>query len=206
MAALILSPTNYKIHTVNRFPHTQKKSPAEIQPPIVSCVWTRHYEQQYNQMMVWAFHWRLNQSGCSGQPSLVIPELIESVRQAVLQNWCFIVSKHWSITPVFMALDQRFSNYDPRTTCSPRDPPLWSLKKYRRKSKIQMNAYHTIAENLCLKMTHGNRNSLSFPITVILWNLLPYPSTNFPLYSQEQKWDLKHCEHGAFPAHLGLRL
>ena len=41
-----------------------------------------------------------------------------------------------------------------------------------------------------LEMTHGNRLTFS-PNTKILWSWLPYTSTNFPLYSQQQKKDLK---------------
>ena len=37
------------------------------------------------------------------------------------------------------------------------------------------------------------QSSFTFsPSTDILWNLLPYPSTEFPLYSQQQKRDIKH--------------
>ena len=44
------------------------------------------------------------------------------------------------------------------------------------------------------------------PSADILWNVLPYPSTDFPLYYQQQKRDLKHYERGVsrhlFPTHL----
>ena len=35
------------------------------------------------------------------------------------------------------ALEQRFSNYGPRTTCGPRDLPLWSLKNTEEKLKFK---------------------------------------------------------------------
>ena len=35
-------------------------------------------------------------------------------------------------------IDQRFSNYGPRTTYGPRGLSLWSFRKDRRKNKIQM--------------------------------------------------------------------
>ena len=47
------------------------------------------------------------------------------------------------------------------------------------------------------------------PSTHILRNLLSYQYTNFPLYFQQQKRDLKHYEHVVsrhlFPAHLSSR-
>jgi hypothetical protein len=46
------------------------------------------------------------------------------------------------------------------------------------------------------------------PNTDILWNLLSYPPTDYPLYSQQQKRGLKHYDRGAsrhlFPVHLAL--
>jgi hypothetical protein len=39
-------------------------------------------------------------------------------------------------------LDQRLSNYGPRTTSGPRGVPLWSFKRDRRKNKIQMNCVY----------------------------------------------------------------
>ena len=38
----------------------------------------------------------------SGRPSLVMPELMESVLQAVLQNQLFKISELWSILPVLI--------------------------------------------------------------------------------------------------------
>ena len=57
----------------------------------------------------------------------------------------------------------------------------------------------------------GNDMAIVFyfsPSTDILWNLLPYPSTDFPLYSQQQKRDLKHNEGGIlaiFSLHIWRR-
>ena len=41
-------------------------------------------------------------------------------------------------------------------------------------------------------MTHGNRLSIFLSVLIFYKNLLPYSSTDFPLYSQQQKRDLKH--------------
>ena len=52
--------------------------------------------RQYGQTMVWAIHWRPNQCAwrrTCGLPSLVIPELTESVRQAILRNRRFTISE-----------------------------------------------------------------------------------------------------------------
>ena len=103
-------------------------------------------------------------------------------------------------------LMQRLSNYGSLTTCGSRDLPLRSLK-ILKKLKFKLIAIHAIADNLAARVAIAFH---FFSIMDILWNLLPYSSTDFPLYSQQQKRDLKHYEHGAsrhiFPAHLAPRL
>ena len=63
-----------------------------------------------------------------------------------------------------------------------------------------------IAENLRVWKWHM---AIAFPFspsTGISWNLLHYPSTDFPPHSQQQNRDLKHYQCGVsrhlFPAHL----
>ena len=92
------------------------------------------------------------------------------------------------------ALGQRFSKYRPRTSCGPRDLPLWSFKKYTRKIQIQINCLSHYSWNCRVWKRHMTIAFHSPPNTSILWNLLPYPSTDFPLYSQQQKRDSKHYE------------
>ena len=69
-----------------------------------------------------------------------------------------------------------------------------------------MNARHTTTENLkSLEITHGSRLSLFSQY----WHFMKFitlPYSEFPLYSQQQKRDLKHYECGVFPAHLVLCL
>ena len=81
---------------------------------------------------------------------------------------------------------------------------LWSFKKNKRKNKIDCISHYS------WKSQFGNdtwQSSFTFPpSTDILWNLLPYPSTDFPLYSQQKKRNLKHYERGVshhlFPTYL----
>ena len=56
---------------------------------------------------------------------------------------------------------QHFSTYDLWTTCGPRGLPLWSFKKDRRKTKIQMNCIsHYSWKSQSLEITHGNHLSI----------------------------------------------
>ena len=88
-------------------------------------------------------------------------------------------------TTQWEVLDQRFSNYGHRTTCSSRGLPSWSFKK-SQKEKSKWIANHTIPDISVWKWPMAIAFHFS-PSTDILWNLLPYPSTEFPLYSQQQK-------------------
>ena len=76
----------------------------------------------------------------------------------------------------YKRLNRRFWNYGPLTTCGPRDLPLWSFKKYRRKLKLKWISYNTIAENLIAWKWHMAIAFLFSPNTDILWNVLHYPS------------------------------
>ena len=66
-----------------------------------------------------------------------------------------------------------------------------------------MNCMSTIAENLkSLELTHGNHLKFLFPVLTFYEIFYPTPSTDFPLYSQKQKRDLKHYERDIFPASI----
>ena len=79
-------------------------------------------------------------------------------------------------------------------------------KQTEEKIKFKWIAYRTIAENLRVWKWHMIIAFYFTTSTDILWNVLPYPSTNFSLYSQQQKRNLKHYERGVcrhlFPAYL----
>ena len=68
----------------------------------------------------------------------------------------------------------------------------------------------TIVQIITVRKWHMAITCHFSPSTDILLNLLPYPSTVFPLYYQQQKRNLKHYESGVsrhiFPAHLASRL
>ena len=81
-----------RVHTVIRFLHAQKQSPAETIS--VPCAWTQHYEPQYGQTMVWPIHWRPNQC-VRWRPGDARTD--GKCGQAVLQNRCFTISE---LTPV----------------------------------------------------------------------------------------------------------
>ena len=83
---------------------------------------------------------------------------------------------------------QRFSIYGSWITCGPRDLPLWPFKKKKKteeKLKFKWIVYHTKISEF------ENDTWQSFfafsPSTDVLWNLLPYPSSIFPLYSEQKK-------------------
>ena len=139
---------------------------------------------------------------------LVYCNHFELCHSILFGNLLFIIN---NVRPLFV-LWQRFSNYGLRTTYGPRGLPLWSFKKDRRKNKIQMNcvSHYTLAENLSIWKWHMTIAFHFSPSTDILWNLLPYPFTDCPLYSQQQIRDLKHYESGVschiFPAQLAPRL
>ena len=91
-----------------------------------------------------------------------------------------------------------------------RDPLL--LKEYRRKIKKNLNEFHIILQ-LKISVFGNNAWQSTFTFSLIsdiIWNLLPCPSNDFPLYSQQQMRYLKHYERGVFrhlfPAHLPPRL
>ena len=74
-------------------------------------------------------------------------------------------------------LHQRFSNCGLRTICGPRGLPLWSMKKYRRKIKINCISHYSW-KSQSLEMTHGNHLSLFLP--VLTFNEIYYP-THLPI-------------------------
>ena len=64
-------------------------------------------------------------------------------------------------------------------------------KNTEEKLKFKWIAHQTTAENLRVWNWHMAIVFHFSPSTDILWNLLPYPSTDFPLYSQQQKRNLQ---------------
>ena len=106
----------------------------------------------------------------------------------------------------FYSIYKHFSNYGLRITSGPRDLPLWSFKKYRRKMKIQMICIlHYRWKSQSLEMTHGNCLSLFSQY----WHFMKFitlPVNWLPLHSHKEKRDLKHYECGVsrhlFSVHL----
>ena len=76
--------------------------------------------------------------------------------------------------PTF-TLYQRFSNYGPRISYSPRDQPLWSLKNILQKEKWNFK-WIAIGENLSLEITHGNHLALFFQY----WHFMKF--ITLPIY------------------------
>jgi hypothetical protein len=73
--------------------------------------------------------------------------------------------------------------------------PCGPSKKTEEKIKFKWIEYHTIAENLRVWKLQMAIVFHFSPSTDILWILLPYPPTDYPLYSQQQKVDLKYIWH-----------
>jgi hypothetical protein len=74
----------------------------------------------------------------------------------------------WWVSEWENELEQRFSNYGPRTTSGPRGVSLWSFKKGRTKNEIQMNCVsHYSWKSQSLVITHGNRLSLFLPALIL---------------------------------------
>ena len=107
------------------------------------------------------------------------------------------------------ALEQRFSNYGPRITCGPRDLLLWSFKKYRRKTQIQMNCVsHYSWESQSLEMRHGNHLSI-FLLVLTFYEIYYHTLNRFPILLSATKEGFKdECDVSRFlfPVHLAPHL
>ena len=96
-----------------------------------------------------------------------------------------------------------FSNYGPRTTCGPRDLPLWSFKIYRRKIKIQMNCIsHYSWKSQSLKITYGNRLSFLLPV-LTLFKFVTLPVYQLPTLLSATKEGFEALWTWYFPCTFG---
>ena len=68
------------------------------------------------------------------QQSVICPSSFPQACNSTPFEWLKFNRSTYSSAGHGFTLGQRFSNYGPRTTCGPRDLPLWSFKEIRKKN------------------------------------------------------------------------